>query len=178
MIAPTTEAELSEFLSDASEPIRIIGGGTRLDLGNTIQSKKNLVTSGLSGITLLEPAALTLVVQSGTPLKDVQKALNEVNQQLPFEPMDHCDLLGSEGDSTIGGVVACNISGSRRIQTGACRDSLIGVRFVDGMGTVIKNGGRVMKNVTGYDLVKLMAGSYGTLYIMQIFHVHHLNRAI
>jgi len=101
MIAPTTEAELSEFLSDASEPIRIVGGGTRLGLGNSIQAKKSLATSGLSGITLLEPAALTLVVQSGTPLKDVQKALNEVNQQLPFEPMDHCDLLGSEGDSTI-----------------------------------------------------------------------------
>jgi len=166
MIAPTTEAELSEFLSDVSEPIRIVGGGTRLGLGNSVHAKKSLATSGLSGITLLEPAALTLVVQSGTPLKDVQKALNEVNQQLPFEPMDHCDLLGSEGNSTIGGVVACNISGSRRIQTGACRDSLIGVRFVDGMGTVIKNGGRVMKNVTGYDLVKLMAGSYGTLGVM------------
>ena len=87
MIAPTTEAELSEFLSDASEPVRIVGGGTRLELGNSIQAKKSLATSGLSGITLLEPAALTLVVQSGTPLKDVQKALNEVNQQLPFEPM-------------------------------------------------------------------------------------------
>lgn len=166
MIAPTTEAELAEFLSNASEPLRIIGGGTRQDLGNSVQAKKNISTSKLTGITLLEPAALTLVVRSGTPLKDIQKALNEVNQQLPFEPMDHSDLLGSVGDSTIGGVVACNISGSRRIQTGACRDSLIGVRFVDGMGTIIKNGGRVMKNVTGYDLVKLMAGSYGTLGIM------------
>ena len=166
MIAPTTEAELSDFLSEASEPVRIIGGGTRQNLGNSVKAKKKLTTAGLTGITLLEPAALTLVVRSGTPLKEVQKALNEVNQQLPFEPMDHCDLLGSTGETTIGGVVACNISGSRRIQTGACRDSLIGVRFVDGMGTIVKNGGRVMKNVTGYDLVKLMAGSYGTLGVM------------
>ena len=166
MIAPTTEAELSDFLSETSEPVRVVGGGTRQNLGNSVKANKVLTTAGLTGITLLEPAALTLVVRSGTPLKEVQKALNEVNQQLPFEPMDHCDLLGSTGETTIGGVVACNISGSRRIQTGACRDSLIGVRFVDGMGTIVKNGGRVMKNVTGYDLVKLMAGSYGTLGVM------------
>ena len=166
MISPSSEVELSELLLDSSEPIRIIGGGTRQNLGNNVQSKKNISTSKLTGITLLEPAALTLVVRSGTPLAVVKKSLDEVNQQLPFEPMDHCDLLGSSGYSTIGGVVACNISGSRRIQTGACRDSLIGVRFVDGMGAIIKNGGRVMKNVTGYDLVKLMAGSYGTLGVM------------
>ena len=97
MIAPTTEAELSDFLSEASEPVRIVGGGTRQNLGNSVKAKKKLTTAGLTGITLLEPAALTLVVRSGTPLKEIQKALNEVNQQLPFEPMDHCDLLGQLG---------------------------------------------------------------------------------
>jgi len=165
-VIPTSELELVEAIKSTSEPVRIVGGGTRQGLGNTVKARESISTSALTGITLLEPAALTLVVRAGTPLADVQKALDLENQQLPFEPMDHRALLGSAGASTIGGVVACNISGPRRISAGACRDSLIGVRFVDGSGNVVKNGGRVMKNVTGYDLVKLMAGSYGTLGVM------------
>jgi len=166
MITPTTEAELANAIREAENPLRIVGGGTRQKLGNDVQSDDQISTASLTGITLLEPEALTLVVRAGTPLSDVQAALDAEGQQLPFEPMDHRSLLGSVGETTIGGVVACNISGSRRISAGACRDSLIGVRFVDGSGTIIKNGGRVMKNVTGYDLVKLMAGSYGTLGVM------------
>lgn len=163
---PTNELELVEAIKSADQPVRIVGGGTRQGLGNQVSATQKIETSALTGIKLLEPAALTLVVRAGTPLADVKAALDAENQQLPFEPMDHRVLLGTSGVPTIGGVVACNISGPRRIQAGACRDSLIGVRFVDGVGNVVKNGGRVMKNVTGYDLVKLMAGSYGTLGVL------------
>jgi glycolate oxidase FAD binding subunit len=149
-----SEDDLSAAIRDASAPLRIQGGGTRT-LGAT---GKSLDMSGLSGITLYEPGALTLVAMAGTPVTEIEAALAAEGQRLAFEP-----YLLTRGASTIGGVVATNASGPRRIQAGAARDFLLGVRFVDGMGRTIKNGGRVMKNVTGYDLVKLMAGSRGQL---------------
>lgn len=162
-ITPETEAELAESIASATGPLHIRGGGTRsagAPRGEILQ------TGGLSGITLYEPGALTMVAQAGTPLSEVEAALEAEGQRLAFEPMDHRPLLGTEGKPTIGGVVAANVSGPRRIQAGACRDFMLGVRFVDGAGTVVKNGGRVMKNVTGYDLVKLMTGSRGTLGVL------------
>jgi glycolate oxidase FAD binding subunit len=157
-LRPADEADLAAMIRTARGPLAIRGGGTRgAPEGPAIE------TGGLSGIVLYEPGALTLVVRAGTPLAEVERVLAAEGQRLAFEPPDTRALLGRAGVSTIGGVVAANASGPRRVQAGACRDFLLGVRFVDGTGTVVKNGGRVMKNVTGYDLVRLMAGSRGAL---------------
>ncbi|MDF1668296.1 MAG: glycolate oxidase subunit GlcE [Roseovarius sp.] len=163
-LLPQSADELGDMVARATGPLRIEGGGTR-PIGQ-LRDGQVLRTTGLNGIDLYEPGALTLVAKAGTPLAEVEKTLAAEGQRLAFEPMDHRGVLGTTGQPTVGGMVAANVSGPRRIQVGACRDSLLGVKFVDGSGQLISNGGRVMKNVTGYDLVKLMAGSYGTLGVL------------
>lgn len=168
-LTPSDETELAEAVAGAAGAatrLEIRGGGTRLALGRPAQAERTLSVAGLSGITLYEPGALTLVAGAGTPIAEIEAALAAEGQILPFEPIDHRALLGSSGEPTIGGAVAAAASGPRRIQKGAIRDAMIGVRLVDGLGNVIANGGRVMKNVTGIDLVKLMAGSWGTLGVL------------
>jgi glycolate oxidase FAD binding subunit len=162
---PQTEADAAEMIADAAREGRalaISGGNTRSGFGQPVEGTV-FTSRRLRGITAYNPSEMTLTALSGTPVAEIEAELAENGQMMAFEPADHRMMMGTEGVPTIGGIVATNTSGPRRFVAGAARDSLLGIRFVNGLGEVVKSGGRVMKNVTGLDLVKLLAGSYGTL---------------
>ncbi|HWD57526.1 MAG TPA: FAD-binding protein [Stellaceae bacterium] len=160
---PTTIDELREALA-AEEPVELVAGGTKRGLGRPMQTLHVVDLTRFSGIRDYAPNELVLTAGAATPLGAIDRALAASGQMLAFEPPDWRDLLGAvHGSQTLGGVIACNLSGPRRIKAGAARDHFLGFSAVSGRAEVFKAGGKVVKNVTGYDLPKLMAGSYGTL---------------
>lgn len=170
VLRPTTAAQLRDAVAWAAGEevaLELVGQGTRRGFGRPVQTGHTLDLSGLSGIVGYEPAELVLTARAGTPMAAIEAALQESRQLLAFEPMDTGPLYGrAEGGGTLGGVVACNLSGPRRIKAGAARDHVLGFSGVSGRGEAFKAGGKVVKNVTGYDLAKLLTGSFGTLAAM------------
>jgi len=147
--------------------LELVGQGSKRALGRPAQTDLTLDLSGLSGVTLYEPEELVLSAKAGTPLAEIEALVAANAQQLAFEPMDYAPILGAvAGRGTIGGALAANLSGPRRVKAGAARDHFLGMTAVSGRGETFKSGGRVVKNVTGYDICKLIAGSWGTLAAM------------
>ncbi len=163
---PEQVAEAVRWAVSSDTPLALRGNGSKSALGRATDAHTVLDLSRLAGISLYEPEELVMTAGVGTRLADIEAALKENNQQLAFEPPFWTSLLGANEEPTIGGVMACNLAGPRRYKAGAARDHLLGVQGVTGRGDAIKTGGRVVKNVTGYDLCKLAAGSYGTLLAM------------
>jgi glycolate oxidase FAD binding subunit len=133
--------------------LELMGQGSKREIGRPSQTDITLDLSGLSGVTLYEPEELVLSAKAGTPLAEIEALLEKNNQQLDFEPLDYGPVFGGQaGRGSIGGTIAANLSGPRRIKSGAARDHFLGVTAVTGRGETIKSGGRVVKNVTGYDM--------------------------
>lgn len=156
----------------------VIGQGSKHVIGRPSQTDLTLDVSGLSSVTLYEPEELVLSARAGTPIAEIEKLVAGKGQELAFEPLDYGPMLGlPPGRGTIGGVLASNLAGPRRIKAGAARDHFLGFTAVSGRGETFKSGGRVVKNVTGYDLCKLLAGSFGTLAVMTDVTIKTLPRA-
>ncbi len=179
--APRDEQDALEVVTAAianATPLAIEGGGSRSGLGRVTKPTHTVSTKALDGIIAYEPSELVLTAKAGTPLRTITSALAENGQDLAFEPIDHGPLYGHPPDGgTIGGVIATNASGPRRLKAGAARDHLLGFRAVNGRAEVFQSGGRVMKNVTGYDMCKLMAGAFGTLGLLTELSVKVLPKA-
>jgi glycolate oxidase FAD binding subunit len=167
ILAPDRPGQVAEIIrAHAAEktPLALQGLGSKAGLGRPVAAADTLSLRNLSGIVSYQPAELVLTAQAGTPMREIQAALDETNQHLAFEPMNAGGLLGpSNEQGSIAGVLAANLSGPRRPSAGAARDHFLGFSAVNGLGEEFKAGGKVVKNVTGYDLPKLLAGSMGTL---------------
>jgi glycolate oxidase FAD binding subunit len=148
------------------QPLEIIGHGSKRLIGQPMATNALLDLSALNAVTAYEPNELIITVQAGAPLADVQSLIDSKNQQFAFEPINTAALLGMPNNGTIGGMIGAGLAGPRRIKAGGARDHLLGAHAVSGFGDSFKAGGRVVKNVTGYDLCKLLAGSWGTLAVM------------
>lgn len=161
------DVEVAVRAAIASEqPLEIVGHGSKRTIGQPIATNAVLDLSALNAVTSYEPSELILSVQAGAPVADVLSLIDSKNQQFAFEPMNTSRLLGTPDIGTIGGMIAAGLAGPRRIRAGGARDHLLGAHAVSGFGDSFKAGGRVVKNVTGYDLCKLLAGSWGTLAVM------------
>ncbi|MCE7026794.1 glycolate oxidase subunit GlcE [Jiella sp. CBK1P-4] len=169
-VEPQTEGDIRDIVAaavSAEEPLAIEGTGSKRGLGRPVQAARTLSLAKMSGITLYEPEELVLTAKAGTPIAEIEALVDAHGQRLEFEPMDYGPLHGLDAaQGTLGGVIACNLAGPRRLKQGAARDHVLGVRAVSGRGEIFKSGGRVVKNVTGYDLSKGLTGSYGTLAVM------------
>ena len=167
VLRPTGEDEVREAVAwalGAGRALEVVSGGSKREIGRPSEAEAVLDLAGLRGISLYEPEELVLSAGPGTTMGEITDRLAQHGQCLAFEPPDLGPLLGGAADAhTLGGVIAANLSGPRRPKAGAARDHFLGVRAVSGRGEVFKAGGRVVKNVTGYDLPKLLAGSWGTL---------------
>ncbi|MCD1643851.1 glycolate oxidase subunit GlcE [Aurantimonas coralicida] len=170
ILRPETAIQLRDIVAAAvsqEEPLAVEGTGSKRGLGRPVQAARTLSLAAMTGVTLYEPEELVLSARVGTPIAEIETLLDEAGQRLEFEPLDYGPLHGLEpGLGTIGGVVACNLAGPRRLKHGAARDHILGVHAVSGRGEMFKSGGRVVKNVTGYDLSKGLTGSFGTLAVM------------
>src|SRR4051812_12836244 len=170
------EATAQRVLAEG-KAAEIVGHGSKRAIGRPAQTDLTLDLSALTGVTLYEPEELVLSANAATPLAEIEALVAAKGQQLAFEPMDYASVLGGvAGHGTIGGALAANLSGPRRIKAGAARDHFLGFSAVSGRGETFKSGGRVVKNVTGYDLCKLMAGSWGTLAALTAVTVKTLPR--
>ena len=175
--ARDAEAAVQWALAEG-KTLDVLGHGSKRGIGRAAQWDLSLDLSALSGVTLYEPEELILSARAGTPLAEIESLLAAHNQELAFEPIDYGAVFGAlPGRGTIGGVLAANASGPRRIKAGAARDHFLGFTAVSGRGAAFKSGGRVVKNVTGYDLCKVLAGSWGTLAVMTDVTVKVLPRA-